>query len=144
MYRVNRKAGFTLIELLVVIAIIGIIATVIMTFLFSARDKSKDSSIKQELNHLRTQASLYQAVHGEFEPINGNCNDGMFADEKIRPLLENADPDNNLCWSSGSKFIVAVPLKSDSTKLWCVDSSNNSRQISIPVSLPSDYICPNP
>jgi prepilin-type N-terminal cleavage/methylation domain-containing protein len=61
----NNK-GFTLIELLVVIAIIGILASVILASLNSARSKANDARRKSDLAQIATALQLYRDANGTF------------------------------------------------------------------------------
>ncbi|MBN1585053.1 type II secretion system protein [Candidatus Uhrbacteria bacterium] len=55
----SNKKGFTLIELLVVIAIIGLLSTLAVVALNSARQKSRDSKRVADVKQVQTALELY-------------------------------------------------------------------------------------
>ena len=72
----KNKRGFTLIELLVVIAIIGILSSVVLASLNSARAKARDASRIATLVQIRTALELYYNDRGYY-PQSGcgwDCN----------------------------------------------------------------------
>ncbi len=71
----KSEKAFTLIELLVVVAIIGILSSVVITSLNSAREKSKIASIKSTLKQLYNQAAINQVEVGSFAGSNTSYSD---------------------------------------------------------------------
>ncbi len=61
--------GFTLIELLVVIAIIGLLSSVVLASLNTARAKARDAKRLSDLRQLETALALYRSTHGTY-PVN--------------------------------------------------------------------------
>ena len=104
-----NKKGFTLVELLVVIAIIGILSSVAVVNLNTARDKAKDAKAMQELSTAHVTAQLnYDTNNGEYVTV---CTDiGSFADA---------------CHESSSAWAASVALSDGN---FCVDSSGAAKE----------------
>ena len=142
MNKLKRQKGFTLIELLVVIAIIGILATVVMVSLNSARGKGANASVKANLRNVMTQAELkYDTDGGTYAAV---C-----AETTIAKALDAAssagagNPDSDVCNDDASAWAASAPLKSaeGTANFWCVDSAGNNRGLA--ATLPdATYVCP--
>jgi len=68
----NNK-GFTLIELLVVIAIIGLLSTLAVVALNSARMKSRDARRLSDVKQIQTALELFYNDQGQYPSITSNA-----------------------------------------------------------------------
>ena len=64
-----KNRGFTLIELLVVIAIIGVLSSVVLASLNTARVRARDAKVRTELRQINTAINLYYQKYGYY-PAN--------------------------------------------------------------------------
>ena len=79
----QKNKGFTLIELLVVIAIIGLLASVVLASLNSAKNKAKDAVLRQDVKELQKLMELEYNDTGKYVnfqpqvwvPANASCDD---------------------------------------------------------------------
>jgi len=62
----RKQKGFTLIELLVVIAIIGILATIVMVSLNTARSKARDARRVSDIRQLQLALQMYYDSVGSY------------------------------------------------------------------------------
>lgn len=123
-----KNKGFTLIELLVVIAIIGILSSVVLASLNSARSKGTDASIKSQLAGMRAQAEIYYDGTGgnKYAPGAVNTDVGVCtADDGIKNMLDSVKKVSTaVCAASSTAWGVTAVLKTGDT--WCVDSTGYS------------------
>ena len=70
----NNKQGFTLIELLVVIAIIGLLSTLSIVALNSARARSRDARRVSDIKQIQTALEMYYNVADEYPTIGTGPN----------------------------------------------------------------------
>jgi type IV pilus assembly protein PilA len=124
--------GFTLIELLVVIAIIGILSSVVLSSLNTARDKGKNAAAKSELGSVRAQASIYYDENSQSFGVDGtSCSNdpSVFSDSagnSISALVAAAEGHTGgsgtaVCANDSEAYVVALPLIGGDN--WCVDST---------------------
>ena len=66
----REQKGFTLVELLVVIAIIGVLATLVLLQLGSARARARDTKRIADVNQIRTAVEQYFEDHGGKYPTD--------------------------------------------------------------------------
>ena len=64
-----KQNGFTLIELLVVVAIIGILSSVVLASLNTARMKARDALRKEQLRQISTALEFYYDAYGVYPPF---------------------------------------------------------------------------
>ncbi|PIP73984.1 MAG: hypothetical protein COW88_00205 [Candidatus Lloydbacteria bacterium CG22_combo_CG10-13_8_21_14_all_47_15] len=91
----NTKKGFTLIELLVVIAIIGILSSVVLASLNSAREKSRDAKRVSDIKQLQLALELYFDANGEYPDATSKLAPTFIPQIPTDPLASAAYPYNS-------------------------------------------------
>jgi len=107
----KKDTGFTLIELLVVISIIGLLSSIVLASLSTARAKARDARRLQDIHTLLTALNMYQNDHnGDYPPTtnpdawaweNSYNNNNNFINKLISGGYLPAsvqDPINNINW----------------------------------------------
>ena len=145
----SRSRGFTLIELLVVIAIIGVLSSVVLASLSTARSKGSDAAIQTDLHGIQVQAELYNIANNGYgsAAYATTCAAGMFGDATIarsKTAADNANgPSGNVyCYASASAYLVAADLVTSG--YWCIDSTGAAKAEAgaAPVAAPVGNVCP--
>ncbi len=78
--------GFTLIELLIVIAIIGLLATIVLVSLNSARSKARNTKRVSDLRQVQLGAEIYYDKNGDYPAtVAAAVADGSMAAEPKDP-----------------------------------------------------------
>jgi prepilin-type N-terminal cleavage/methylation domain-containing protein len=162
----RRRGGFTLIELLVVVAIIGILASVVLAALSSARSRGNDAAVQSNLKNATSQGEIFWSTNttnpstytsvcknGLVGGVNGvgvqvsaaaKANGYAYDDTNAtgnRNTTGGGSTSTVTCNDSANAWAVEVPLKSKgANQMWCVDSTGKSKQENN-VSIGAGYSC---
>jgi prepilin-type N-terminal cleavage/methylation domain-containing protein len=121
----KKNSGFTLIELLVVIAIIGILSSVVLASLNSARAKGANANVKSNLANVRAQAEIV------YDNATPNSYETFCANTTVVDAMASAAAAGGAagkCFNGVDTWVIAMPLKvaEDTSTHYCVDSTGKS------------------
>ncbi len=104
----NTKKGFTLIELLVVIAIIGILSSVVLASLSTARQKSRDGKRVSDVGQIQLALELYFDAYQSYPtttPVASTVQiEGAIAQLATAGMLPKAPTPPNSTAAAGPKY----------------------------------------
>ncbi len=87
------KRGFTLIEILIVVVILGILAAIVIPQFTDASQEAMESSVKSQLQTIRSQIELYRVKNGGALPDLTPAFDDLVTDNYLQS--EPVNPFNN-------------------------------------------------
>ncbi len=146
----SRHRKFTFINFFVVIVIIGLVSTLLLTSLISARDKARDAKLLAEMSSVSHAASIYYNAHSNYGvshtsrvvsttcPTSGESSKAtsMFRDSSsgmyrvLQEIMKLPGVTVIACYSTVSTWAVAVNIPSVGTgEYWCVDSAGSSKRV---------------
>lgn len=126
----NHKHGFTLIELMVVISIIGLMASVVLAAMSSARTKARDTQRIRDLQEISKAIELYYDKYGYY-PIrsalaavvatsaSGNANwsslENALRSEGFLPTLSRDPVNSGSIMSSATGYLYRYQVNAGGT-----------------------------
>lgn len=135
-----RTQGFTLIELLVVIAIIGILSSIVIASLNSARTKGSVAAVKGSLAQVRAQAENYYDTNatygasvsatvsttGTVTSATGFVTDTVLQAQLKQAALQSSATTTITTNSGGNLWAISTTLKNG--KQYCIANDGTNKE----------------
>jgi prepilin-type N-terminal cleavage/methylation domain-containing protein len=110
-----KNRGFSIVEFLVVIAILGILSTIIFSYLNNARVKSADTTIKSNLQYIRSEARNYIDKNGNYGTATIKS---AYAYPAVSTQADCSTANTILANTAINSYLVEAENVSNSTSTW--------------------------
>ena len=101
----KARKGFTLVEILIVVVILGILAAVVIPQFTDASTTAKTSTLKTDLQTMRSQIQLYKIQHNDNLPGAGSAT-------FTQSMIGITDVDGAVATSGFGPYLQAIPTNS--------------------------------
>ncbi len=122
----KKSKAFTLIELLVVIAIIGILASIVLVNLNTARKKAKDAAIKGNMASLGAASAMF--ADDSSDVFTGFCADDTYNVAGIIAAVGGITA-TSACVDDANEWAACGQLIGVPADYWCSDSNGSAKAI---------------
>ena len=136
----KKQSGFTLIELLVVIAIIGILSSIVIASLNSARTKGSVAAVKGGLAQVRAQAENYFDTNNTYGASLSatvttagvfSTTTGMLSDTVLQAQIRQAATQSNgtttiTTNAAGDRWAISTVLRNGNQ--YCIANDGTNRE----------------
>src|SRR5680860_400779 len=112
----NANRGFTLIELLVVIAIIGLLSSIVLASLNSARVKARDANRYSDLWNVKLALEMYYDDHGSY-PLTQSPRWWTVCTNGYDPTARETSGPNGYIPNLAPQYISVLPIEPSN----CID-----------------------
>lgn len=136
----QNQHAFTLIELLVVVSLLGVLATLVIANLNSARERARDATRKSDLRSIQTALRLYyndnsgypQSFDGNIVGCDGNCTWGeAWVNDNVTYM--NILPNDPL---TGQSYVyTGVVGGEDYTLMACLENKSDDKGVAVATSV---------
>ena len=111
----RTSKGFTLVELLVVIAIIGLLSTLAVVALNSARQKSRDSKRVADMKQIQTALELYYADNNAYPGDPATATDALGNGTAVKLCNGGWQASGFSCTTTYMGLVPKAPTPNDGT-----------------------------
>jgi general secretion pathway protein G len=99
----RARSGFTLVEILIVVIILGILAAIVIPEFTDASGQARESSLRSNLQTMRSQIELYQVQHNDAFP--GDAADTTF----VEAMTETTNAAGSKTGTDFGPYVQQIP-----------------------------------
>ncbi|MEK7606347.1 MAG: type II secretion system protein [Patescibacteria group bacterium] len=142
----GKNKGFTLIELLVVIAIIGILSSVVLASLNSARQKGRDAKRVSDLGQMRVAFELYFDSNRAYPAASSSLVTGGYMPALPVPPVSGEQYLYSAAASNATSYVLRAALEDANhvTLVGDIDGTSNGTANTDCSDTPIAYYCVRP